>query len=42
MECKLAWQGKQFIKIDKWYPSSPLCHVCGFQNDATKDFPYWQ
>lgn len=37
LEYKLAWQGKQLVKIDKWYPSSQLCHVCGFQNDATKD-----
>lgn len=29
---KLAWQGKQLIKIDKWFPSSQLCHVCGYQN----------
>ena len=34
---KLAWQGKQLIKIDKWYPSSQLCHVCGYQNNNTKD-----
>ena len=26
---KLADQGKQFVKIDKWYPSSKTCHVCG-------------
>ena len=37
LEYKLAWQGKQLVKIGKWYPSSQLCHVCGFQNDATKD-----
>ena len=37
LEYKLAWQGKQLVKIDKWYPSSQLCHVCGFQNNATKD-----
>ena len=37
LEYKLAWQGKQLIKIDKWYPSSQLCHVCGYQNNATKD-----
>ena len=30
LEYKLAWQGKQLIKIDKWYPSSQLCHVCGY------------
>ena len=27
LEYKLAWQGKQLVKIDKWYPSSQLCHV---------------
>ena len=37
LEYKLAWQGKQLIKIDKWYPSSQLCHVCGYQNNETKD-----
>lgn len=26
---KLAEQGKKLIKIDKWYPSSKTCHVCG-------------
>ena len=36
LEYKLAWQGKQLIKIDKWYPSSQLCHVCGYQNAETK------
>lgn len=29
---KLAEQGKQLIKIDKWYPSSKLCHFCGHKN----------
>ena len=37
LEYKLAWQGKQLIKIDKWYPSSQLCHICGYQNDETKN-----
>lgn len=37
LEYKLAWQGKQLIRIDKWYPSSQLCHVCGYQNTKTKD-----
>nr|WP_279018029.1 zinc ribbon domain-containing protein [Megasphaera elsdenii] len=23
--------------MDKWYPSSQLCHVCGYQNNETKD-----
>ena len=29
LEYKLADKGKYFIKIDKWYPSSQLCSVCG-------------
>ena len=37
LEYKLAWQGKSLVKIDKWYPSSQLCHVCGYQNSKTKD-----
>ena len=27
---KLEEQGKQFIKIDKWYPSSKKCSCCGY------------
>lgn len=34
---KLAWQGKPLVKIDKWYPSSQICHRCGYQNTDTKD-----
>jgi putative transposase len=29
---KLAEQGKAFIKIDKWFPSSKMCSVCGAIN----------
>ena len=29
LEYKLADQGKYFVKVDKWYPSSQLCHCCG-------------
>lgn len=30
LEYKLAEQGKKLVKIDKWYPSSKTCHVCGY------------
>lgn len=30
---KLEEQGKQFIKIDMWFPSSKLCSSCGVIND---------
>ena len=33
LEYKLASQGKTFAKIDKWYPSSKTCSVCGFIKD---------
>ena len=29
LKYKLEEQGKQFIKIDKWYPSSKTCSCCG-------------
>lgn len=33
LEYKLRDSGKVFIKIDKWYPSSKMCHVCGTLNE---------
>lgn len=33
LEYKLTSQGKTFAKIDKWYPSSKTCSVCGFIKD---------
>ena len=29
LEYKLADRDKYFVKIDKWYPSSQICHCCG-------------
>ena len=29
LEYKLNDRGKKLIKVDKWYPSSQLCHNCG-------------
>jgi putative transposase len=26
---KCGWYGKSLVKIDRWYPSSKLCHCCG-------------
>lgn len=31
---KLAERGKKLITIDKWFPSSKLCHNCGYINDG--------
>lgn len=29
-------QGCSIIKVDKYFPSSQLCHVCGYQNHNLK------
>ncbi len=31
LEYKLKEQGKPFVKVDKWYPSSQICSHCGRQ-----------
>ena len=33
LEYKLRDSGKVFVKIDKWFPSSKMCHVCGTLNE---------
>jgi putative transposase len=30
-------QGKLFIKVSRWFPSSQLCSCCGYRNKNTKD-----
>ena len=37
LEYKLARQGKRLVHVDKWYPSSQLCHDCGYKNPLVKD-----
>lgn len=34
LQYKLEEQGKYFVKIDRWYPSSKTCSHCGYINDA--------
>lgn len=36
LKYKLFEKGKQLIKIDKWFPSSKMCHVCGCINKDLK------
>lgn len=37
LQYKAEWYGRKIVKIDKFYPSSQLCHCCGYQNSETKD-----
>ena len=31
LEYKCAWYGAEFVKADRWYPSSKLCSSCGWK-----------
>lgn len=37
LEYKLARQGKTLVRVDRWFPSSQLCHECGHRNPQVKD-----
>ena len=34
---KANWYGRTIIKVPNDYPSSQLCHVCGYKNSITKN-----
>ena len=36
LEYKLIFLGKQFLKIDKWFPSSKTCSKCGNVKEELK------
>lgn len=37
LKYKLEERGKYLITIDKYFPSSQLCHICGYREPALKD-----
>ena len=37
LEYKAVWHNRLIVKVDRFYPSSQTCHVCGAKNAATKD-----
>jgi len=30
---KADWYGRYVVEIDRWFPSSKLCNVCGYKKD---------
>ena len=34
LEYKAAWQGKEVIKVGRFFPSTKLCSACGHKNDG--------
>lgn len=37
LEYKSNWNGRVYHKVDRYFPSSQLCSVCGYKNTGTKD-----
>jgi putative transposase len=37
IEYKSEWYGRTFHKIDRFYPSSQTCNICGYKNKDTKN-----
>ena len=33
LEYKAEWYDRQLIEIDRWFPSSKLCSICGYKKD---------
>ena len=34
---KANWNGRNVVKIDRFFPSSQTCNVCGYRNSEIKD-----
>jgi len=42
LKYKSSWNKRNFIQIDRFYPSSKLCRICGYKfNDLTLDMRKW-
>ena len=34
---RLSDRNKYLVKVDKWHPSSQICHCCGMRHPEMKD-----
>ncbi len=34
---KAGWYGKEVAKVDRFFPSSQICNICGYKNSEVKD-----
>ena len=43
LKYKCLWYGAEYLKADRWYPSSKLCSQCGWKNDGLtlSDRQWW-
>ena len=37
LKYKTEWYGRTIVRVGRWFPSSQICHCCGFRNEVVKD-----